>query len=207
MKNSPVKHVNLPQPITERANMRYDHVEERQTGEEGSVPGWILTWGRGRRRARPAAGCGPCWGWSGPDTEAACVRCTRRCLRPPAESPACPETARSRTSSPPGDKQQNKTKRTAGVTRWFCVFYPTDRHSRAAASPPRLPSTARCHCSVRVGPGSSGTFQWEWRLSGQNQEDKQTQSESQSIPSFSQHWNIGDEILLFFRQKTQRKHF
>lgn len=88
------------------------------THTQRSVLSLILTWGRGRRRVRPAAGCGPCWGWSGRDTAAVCVRCSTRCLRPPAESPACLETARSPTSNPPEGAQD----------RFYFRIHFTDHH-------------------------------------------------------------------------------
>lgn len=64
-----------------------------------------LTWGRGTPRARPAAGYGPCSGWTGPNTAAVCGRCSERSLRPRAGSPVYQGTARSQTSDPPEETQ------------------------------------------------------------------------------------------------------
>lgn len=169
----------------------------RATDGGGGVPAWILTWGRGRRRARPAAGCGPCWGWSGPDTAAACVRCTTRCLRPPAESPACLETARSQTSSPPGDKKKKET--THGrchsvVTLCFTSLIVTaERPPHLLGYPPQLVVTV-ASVWVQVHPErSSENEDFLVKTKG-----KQRQSESSSILRFFsafKHW--GWNIVIF----------
>lgn len=80
---------------------RTEQQHRRRTGSDVLV--WVRTWCRGRPTVHPAAGCGPCWGWSGPDTSAVYGHDSTRCLRSPAGSPACRETARSRTSNPPDD--------------------------------------------------------------------------------------------------------
>lgn len=132
--------------------------QQHRRGTGSDVWLWVPTWCRGRPTVHPAAGCGPCWGWSGPGTSAVCARDSTRCLRFPAGSPACRETARSRTSNPPdgtktSTKTHHKTQHSKGLEQSL--------HSRTTSWPHPRPATAPRHCDVRAGPGSCGKFRSE----------------------------------------------